>query len=155
MNEKDTQTLTLPPGVRLLARLLGGRRHSHRIAWSLSGDLIAAAYSSGRVCLWRAPHPKALTVIDQREPIYSLAFSPDGSRLMYAGASGRIYQIDLASSEPIPPIRGHLQPIWGLAYTPDGLSFATGSDDGTVKLWNLARGQWNARTVVRSPGTQF
>ena len=36
---------------------------------------------------------------------------------------------------------GHTGAIRALAFTPDGKMFATGADDGTVKLWNPQTGK--------------
>jgi len=36
---------------------------------------------------------------------------------------------------------GHVGPIWDVAFSPDGKTLATGSTDGTVKLWNTATWQ--------------
>ncbi len=37
-------------------------------------------------------------------------------------------------------LQGHTGPVRCLAYAPDGLILASGSDDGTVRLWDLATG---------------
>ncbi|MBS0241673.1 MAG: protein kinase [Proteobacteria bacterium] len=37
-------------------------------------------------------------------------------------------------------LKGHRGPVSGVAYTPDGQSLVTASADGTLKVWNSARG---------------
>ena len=42
-------------------------------------------------------------------------------------------------------LKGHHGPIWSSAFSPDGNIFATGSEDGTIKLWkacNEPYGLW-------------
>jgi WD40 repeat protein/transcriptional regulator with XRE-family HTH domain len=49
---------------------------------------------------------------------------------------------DLTSLE-LPPreFRGHTADVWGVDFSPDGKYLATGSSDGTARLWDVATGQ--------------
>lgn len=38
--------------------------------------------------------------------------------------------------------RGHHGPVWTTCYSPDGKMYATGSEDGTVKLWKATEGPY-------------
>jgi WD40 repeat protein len=44
---------------------------------------------------------------------------------------------------PTPPTRrpltGHTSSVWGAAFSPDGHTLATGSDDRTIRVWDLPR----------------
>ncbi|NJO50646.1 MAG: CHAT domain-containing protein [Leptolyngbyaceae cyanobacterium RM2_2_4] len=52
---------------------------------------------------------------------------------------------DTASSEsPLSltqTFSGHEEPVWSVAIHPDGQTFASGSEDSTIKLWNLETGE--------------
>src|SRR6185436_5127314 len=44
----------------------------------------------------------------------------------------------------IPPLKAHSGAAWAVAFSPDGRTLATGGDDATIKLWNLASRQQTA-----------
>jgi len=49
------------------------------------------------------------------------------------------------------PLRGHADWVYGVAATPDGTKVASGSADGTVKLWSITGGKPLATLVQLTP----
>lgn len=57
-----------------------------------------------------------------------------GTVTLLLGLSGYVYWQNLAQ---IPTLTGHLSEVNSLAFNPSGTTLASGSDDKTIKLWNL------------------
>lgn len=113
-------------------------KRSHRPYW----NLLAAAISIAVVTrLFTFKQMVPLEVINPRLMIQTgdaakfLAFSPDGRHLVTA-SSDRAQVRDLSGGTVRANLEGHQGPIRGLAVD-EGLAM-TGSEDGTVRLWDLA-----------------
>jgi WD40 repeat protein len=73
--------------------------------------------------------------------VFSVAFSPDGSRLASGSNDGTIKIWDTASGQVQRTLKGHSREVWRVAFSPDGSRLASGSDDGTIQVWDTASGQ--------------
>jgi WD40 repeat protein len=70
-------------------------------------------------------------------PVMSLAFSPVEEGLVAVG--GWDNRVHLLSSIAAPPsLRGHKGSVWSIAFSPDGKRLASGSQDGSVILWDIS-----------------
>jgi WD40 repeat protein len=90
----------------------------------------------------------------------SLAFSPNGKTLVSGGYDNRVILWDVETQQPIgqslswdtsvtSDISELLSAITGVAFSPDGKTLASGSDDGTIILWNLSPGFWIEQSCQR------
>ena len=116
-----------------------------RLAFSPDGNKLAAGsmdttaglvdVATGRVIGEPLRHPEA---------VRGLAFSPDGRLLltvsMGSPGTGAARLWDAATGRPASPVFTHpnADTTGALAFSPDGSIFATGCDDGSVYLWDVA-----------------
>lgn len=67
---------------------------------------------------------------------WGLDFSPDNQTLAMAGASS-VQLISMRDWQVIRTLEGHTDFVHSVEFSPDGQTLASGSEDGTIKLWNL------------------
>jgi WD40 repeat protein len=81
------------------------------------------------------------TFAEQQVFVKSLAFSPDGSRIVSGGGDRTLHIWDGWTGEPIGrPLRGHTGWVLAVAFSPDGRLIASGSEDTTLRLWDARTG---------------
>jgi WD40 repeat protein len=123
------------------------------LAFSPTGDHVATTNAAGRVTL------RTWVSGEQIErflncPGYArvAAFSPDGRSLAAAGIARGVYLWDLSSptSQPATALPVPIRRAGRMMFSPDSRSLAVTTDlDGTILLWDLARGR--ERMVLHHP----
>ena len=67
----------------------------------------------------------------------SVAFSPDGKRVVSGSFDKKIRIWDAETGKPVgEPFQGHTDEIRSVAFSPDGRRVASGSDDNTIRMWD-------------------
>ena len=74
--------------------------------------------------------------------MYSVAFSPDGQRIVSGSDDSTVRVWDAATGQPVgQPLTGHTGAVTSVAFSPDGKRIVSGSCDKTVRLWDADTGQ--------------
>ena len=64
-----------------------------------------------------------------------IAYSPDGKQLALAASIG-IWFYDTDTYKPLSLLIGHTDYVWAVEYSADGKILASGSSDGTIRIWD-------------------
>jgi WD40 repeat protein/serine/threonine protein kinase len=88
----------------------------------------------------RQTHRPLRTLRGHLEEVTSVAFSPDGRRIVTGSWDQTAKVWDAASGRELLPLKGHSAPIWCVAFSPDSRWIVTGSWDQTAKVWDAASG---------------
>ena len=73
--------------------------------------------------------------------VYSVAFSPDGTKIISGSMDQTIKIWDANTGQCLKTLKGHSEYIYSVAFSPDGRRIVSGSNDKTIKIWDANTGQ--------------
>ena len=76
------------------------------------------------------------TLDGHTDPVYAIAWSPDGKTLATAGFDNTVRLWDAATRKEIKKYEGHTKLVLAVAVAPDGKHILSGSQDNTAKIWD-------------------
>jgi WD40 repeat protein len=103
--------------------------------WNLQGGLIDTFQVHQAFQIPSSERPKL-----EPTQVLSIAFSPDGQRIVCGLDDGTIQTLNWQDHEIGSPIDTGDNQVWSVAFNPDGQLIATGGVegvDGTIRLWDL------------------
>jgi len=115
--------------------------HAAAIYWLVfdaGGHQLASASEDGVAHVWDLDAGRLRARIETGAGSIAVQFDPAGSRLVTAGTRNAIWSRDGRLETELV---GHRQKVWVAAFDPAGRYVATGSLDGTARLWDAASGR--------------
>jgi WD40 repeat protein len=126
-----------------LKTLSGHRGAVASLAFSPDGRRLVSAGQDETVRVWDVSTGKAVKTLTQPRPLAQVALAPDGRTAAFACAGMANFGIyDLETGRLVKKL---LAPgvVTAVAFSPDGSALATGTADGQLSLWDVAR--WEER----------
>jgi len=71
----------------------------------------------------------------------SASLHPDKSVFAAGGDDLKVYKFDYLTGNEIESFKGHFGPVHCVRFSPDGELYASGSEDGTLRLWQTTIGK--------------
>jgi WD40 repeat protein/serine/threonine protein kinase/ABC-type sugar transport system substrate-binding protein len=153
---QDRLAVTTADGISVLDAATGAEQTllataARQNAVAVSGDLIVSGGADGMVTLWDAAAGEVVAQMQTHSaPIRTVALSPDGNTILSAGGSvqinhERVIDNEIAlwttETDEIRRLSGHTAPVRSAVFSADGTRILSGSDDGSMILWDAATGE--------------
>ncbi|KAF4522065.1 hypothetical protein B566_EDAN004047 [Ephemera danica] len=107
------------------------------------------------VSFWNADTLEKVKEVSVPTQVNSASLHPDKSIFICGGEDLKVYKFDYNTGNEIESFKGHFGPVHCVRFSPDGELYASGSEDGTLRLWQTTVGKtyglWKCVDGVAAP----
>jgi WD40 repeat protein len=137
--------------------ILGHEGRAWSVAFSPVGQLMASGGDDQTIRLWNVNTRRCLKILQERSgQVRQVLFSPQGNLLATNSSDNtvKLWDVSQLYSDPsgekrslsptvsrLRTLQGHSRSVHGIAFSPDGQHLITGSEDQTIRLWDIATGE--------------
>ena len=126
--------------------------------WSASFSPDGSKFVTGGndfvLVLWNKNAPEPIIEINQGQAVESALFSPDGQTLVGGNRAGDIKTWTLGGN-PKKELKGHIGTVWAMTFIPQNGTLASAGADGTIRLWDIEKGQMTAQLGAPQKPIEF
>lgn len=112
-----------------------------RIALSPDGEMLACGADDGRLTIWKLGDNEQCHAVwenESDEGFGGLSFSPSGKLAFSERGADKVYIWNFEDiSAELVQLKGHIYDVNTVAFSPNGQYIASGSDDSTVRIWDV------------------
>ncbi len=123
--------------------LAGHAAAIHSLAFSADGAKLASASEDKTIRVWNPVDGSEVNKIESPVPAKAVVFTADSAKVIVGQVDNTIRVWPIPAQAPFMPekeIKGHGGPVTSLALMPGGAQLLSGSDDQTMRTWDLASG---------------
>ncbi|MBW3600688.1 MAG: serine/threonine protein kinase, partial [Planctomycetes bacterium] len=124
--------------------VLDGHQRERGVAVDINREAtrVVTGDRAGRVWIWDLGKAKSIADVHAHDDgLYSVAFSPDGTKILSAGCDNTARVWGSATGEQLQVLRGHKWWVCDAAFSPDGRQAVTVSFDESARVWDIETGQ--------------
>lgn len=107
---------------------------------SKDGTILVISYGHF-TSFWNAERFDKIKEFEAPVQINSAALHPDKKVFVSGGEDFKMYKFDYESGDELESFKGHFGPVHCVKFSPDGDLYASGSEDGTLRLWQTTVGK--------------
>ncbi|XP_014256554.1 serine-threonine kinase receptor-associated protein [Cimex lectularius] len=107
---------------------------------SPDGQVITVV-SGYNVSFWDSESLTKINEFTVPTPVNSASLHMDKTIFVCGGDDFKMYKMDYKTGQEIESFKGHFGPVHCVRFSPDGELYASGSEDGTLRLWQTTVGK--------------
>lgn len=107
---------------------------------SQDGNMLVITHGHS-VSIWDCNTWEKLKEYEVPTQVNSASLHPDKTFFVCGGEDFKMYKYDFDTGAEIESFKGHFGPVHCVQFSPDGELYASGSEDGTLRLWQTVVGK--------------